>query len=734
MMKKIISAIILLSMMVSILSGCVGLDNKNENNYTISFKDGSIPLSPGQTYQIDPIITPEPENGLEITWTSSDNKVASVENGLVKGISVGEAAITATLPGGNSASCKVFVREADENDGGPDIPDVDVEYGGKVGNKCPPMDLDLVDGSGSVNVKDYLGKVVILNFWGTWCGPCKSELPSFDKIADEYSENVVVLAVHTTDAIKDAPAYINANYPDSNIIFAKDEKGAAVFDAYYSLLGGTGSYPTTFIIDKDGIVRYSEVGALSYAKLKSKIEMLGVKPNPTEDIPATDSNSYDGSAVTITFYHTMSVTKLQPTLDLYIAEFNKLYPNITIKHSAIGAYDDVFDVIRTEIPAGRGPNIAYCYSDHVASYMSADAVVSLDSLIDSKAEVTDAIGNKTILGLTDAQKADFVPGFYAEGRVFDTNGTMYTLPMSKSTEALYYDKTFFEEYGLKVPTTWDELEEVCAKIKAIDPDCIPLGYDSEANWFITMCMQYDPTGALYTQLSSTKDHFNFDNATTRAFVERFKRWYDLGYFTTEGLYGSYSSDLFTNTDPGSPRCYMVIGSTGGAYYQHPPMGDNGMPLFETGMAMIPQVDPSNPQVVLQGPSLCIFKKDNIQEVYASWLFVEFLTTNPEFQAAFSMASSYAPVIQSVRDNEVFSNWLSRANGFDNLAAMAVDLTLSQPNAYFVSPAFVGSSLARNQVGLLMINVFSSPRTDIEALIDEAFKKAIEECEYYVQQY
>ena len=63
---------------------------------------------------------------------------------------------------------------------------------------------------------------------------------------------------------------------------------------------------------------------------------------------------------------------------------------------------------------------------------------------------------------------------------------MYTLPMSKSTEALYYNKTFFEKNGLSVPTTWDEMEAVCARIKEIDPACVPLGYDSEANWFITM--------------------------------------------------------------------------------------------------------------------------------------------------------------------------------------------------------------------------------------------------------
>ena len=452
---------------------------------------------------------------------------------------------------------------------------------------------------------------------------------------------------------------------------------------------------------------------------------------------------YDGSEVTITFYQ--SGTRFQPDIEDYIAEFNKLYPNITIEHMEVGSYDDIFGQIKTEIAGGNQPHIAYCYPDHVASYLNAKAVVPLDDLINSQISVVDARGNTTILGLTDAQKADFIPAFYAEGAVYDEAGTMYTLPMSKNTEVLYYNKTFFEEHGLKVPTTWDEMEEVCAQIKAIDPDCIPLGYDNEDNWFITMCMQYDPSGALYTQFSDINDYFKFDNETTRAFVERFKRWYDLGYFTTEEIYGYYASGLLTNTtvnnDNGTPddssddfvqKCYMAISSTSGAIYHTPPKDTNGNPLFETGITTIPQVNPEKPQVALWGPSLCIFKQDNVQEVLASWLFVEFLTTNADFQAEYSMASGFAPVIQSAQNNAEFQQWLNSGNSYTNLAPLAIKLALSQTDAYYVVPAFIGSSRAKEQVGLIMVNVFSSDRTDIQALIDEEFKRAIEECEWWIK--
>src|SRR5574344_803577 len=173
---------------------------------------------------------------------------------------------------------------------------------------------------------------------------------------------------------------------------------------------------------------------------------------------------YDGSPVTVKFYHTMGAN-LSTVLNLYIPEFNKLYPNITIAAEQVGSYDDVRDQISTEITVGNQPNIAYCYPDHVALYNMAGVVATLDDLIESSEVVTRADGSTETLALTEAQKADFIEGYWNEGKQFG-DGLMYTLPWSKSTEVLYYNKTFFDNNGIKVPTTWDEMEEVCAAIKA----------------------------------------------------------------------------------------------------------------------------------------------------------------------------------------------------------------------------------------------------------------------------
>ena len=446
-------------------------------------------------------------------------------------------------------------------------------------------------------------------------------------------------------------------------------------------------------------------------KLISMLLVLMMVLSCASALADLNTDGYDGSAVTITFYHIINKDNQLEVLNNAIAEFNKEYPNITINAENAGSYNDILKRISEEINGGNQPNITFCYADHVAEYNKAGAVQTLDELI-----------NNPVVGLTDEQKADFVEGYYNEGMSFG-DGLMYTLPFYKSTEVLYYDATFFAANGLTVPTTWDEVEEVCAKIKEIDPKSIPLGYDSEGNWFITMTEQY---GSDYT--SATEPHYLFDNDTNKAFVKKFNEWYQKGYVTTAGLYGAYTSGLFTSTD--ETRCYMCIGSSAGATYQRPAKDADGNYPFEVGITTIPQADPENRKVISQGPSLCIFKKANEQEVIASWLFVKYLTTNVDFQAEFSMASGYVPVIKSVADNEVYADFLAKADGGNYISALSAKVCLEQQDAYYTSPAFNGSSTARDEVAALLPACLTIPDgSDVDAEIQKLFDKAIESCEY-----
>ncbi len=424
--------------------------------------------------------------------------------------------------------------------------------------------------------------------------------------------------------------------------------------------------------------------------------------------------------VEIKFYHTMGAD-LRGVLTNYIEQFNQLYPNIKVVEDSIGKYEDVRDQIGTELQGDDRPNLAYCYPDHVALFNQSKAVLPLnDFLVDGAYKdmtITRKDGTVEPMCFTQEQTDAFIEGYYKEGYMFDDGTKMYTLPFSKSTEVLFYNKTFFDNNKDKitVPKTWEEMGEVCKKIKEIDPNCTPLGYDSEANWFITMCEQY---GSPYT--SSNGEKFLFDNAKNREFVEMLLGWYKQGYFTTQEINKTYTSNLFTEK-----KSYMCIGSSAGAKNQSPGRVDD-VYAFEVGITSIPQVDPSNPKVISQGPSICIFKQDDPQEVLASWLLAKFLTTNIGFQAQFSSVSGYVPVIKTVTENKTYKDNLDKADGYGNITYLSAKVCMEQEKAYYTSPAFFGSTEARDQVGYLMQAVFTESKS-----IDEAFKQAIEECKYYV---
>ena len=159
----------------------------------------------------------------------------------------------------------------------------EIHEGSEVGDKCYGMDIPLYDENGltenTFNVTSNGGKITRINFWGTWCGPCVAELPHFDSIASEYADSVTVVAVHSNRLSSTATAYINENYPNSNIVFGKgfpNESGKMVDpEVYYTLLGGANnSYPMTVIVDQNGIIAAHYIGSITHEELVSDIEKL----------------------------------------------------------------------------------------------------------------------------------------------------------------------------------------------------------------------------------------------------------------------------------------------------------------------------------------------------------------------------------------------------------------------------------------------------------------------------
>lgn len=134
--------------------------------------------------------------------------------------------------------------------------------------------------------------------------------------------------------------------------------------------------------------------------------------------------------------------------------------------------------------------------------------------------------------------------------------------------------------------------------------------------------------------------------------------------------------------------------------------------FETEVMAIPQFDTANPQMISQGPSVCVFNKADHQEVMASWLFTQYLLTN-EVQIAYSETEGYVPVTNKARESEEYQDYLSRG-GEDNetyyeVKIKAAKLLLDHVDHTFVTPVFVGSTSLRDAAGQLIENTVKSVR-------------------------
>jgi thiol-disulfide isomerase/thioredoxin len=138
----------------------------------------------------------------------------------------------------------------------------------------PPVTLEydftVIDGSGNpVKLSDYVGKPIVLNFWASWCGPCKNEMPEFQQVFEEMGEQVQFLMVNATvsgDTVEKAKSFVGQSGYTFPVLF--DTRG----DALYTY--GVDAFPTTFFLDKTGTVASYVVGAISRETLLKGIGMV----------------------------------------------------------------------------------------------------------------------------------------------------------------------------------------------------------------------------------------------------------------------------------------------------------------------------------------------------------------------------------------------------------------------------------------------------------------------------
>ena len=403
-----------------------------------------------------------------------------------------------------------------------------------------------------------------------------------------------------------------------------------------------------------------------------------------------------------------------------VADFEALYPNVKVKLKLYTDYGRIYQDVITNIATKTTPDVCITYPDHIATYLTGnDIVVPLDDLM---ADEKYGLGGSE-LEFDSPKKDEIVEKFLLEGKI---EGVQYALPFMRSTEACYVNKTYVEKLGFTLPETltWEFMWQVAEAATAKDENgnykvngqktLIPVIYKSTDNMMIQMLRQ---KGAGYSNESGEVLLFN---DVTESLLLDIAKHAESGAFSTFKI-SSYPANFLN-----AGQCIFAIDSTAGATWMgaNAPLVDipeESMVDFETVVMTIPQFDPENPVMISQGPSLCVFNKDDPQRVMASWLFTQFLLTN-DVQIAYSQTEGYAPVTDKAQKSAEYTDYLSR-EGEDNqlyydIKLKATKLLIENTDKTFVTPVFNGSASLRNAAGQLIEEVTKAVRRNKK--VDNAF--------------
>lgn len=392
-----------------------------------------------------------------------------------------------------------------------------------------------------------------------------------------------------------------------------------------------------------------------------------------------------------------------------IADFESLYPNIKVTLKSYTDYGKIYNDVITNISTHTTPNICITYPDHIATYLSGDdIVVPLDSFMNDEKY---GFGGSEIL-FDSVEKDELIEKFINECKL---NEKYYAVPFMRSTEACYINKDYVEKLGYEVPDilTWDFIWEVSEAAMQKDSNdlylvngqktLIPFIYKSTDNMMISMLKQQD------AGYSTNDGDILLFNDTTKEILKTIAIHAKSKCFSTFKV-SSYPGNYFN-----AGQCIFAIDSTAGATWigTNAPLMDidkENVLNFETVVRAIPQYDISNPKMISQGPSICIFNKEDSQEVLASWLFTQYLLTN-EVQIAYSQTEGYVPVTKKAQENFEYKDYLSRSGENNELyydvKISASKLLLDNINNTFVTYVFNGSTSLRDAAGQLIEEVVKS---------------------------
>lgn len=432
----------------------------------------------------------------------------------------------------------------------------------------------------------------------------------------------------------------------------------------------------------------------------------------------------------ITFWAKNDSNKSQ--VDIYkeaIEQFEALYPNVHIVLKLYTDYTKIYNDVITNISTNTTPNVCITYPDHIATYLTGNnTIVDLDELMIDK---NYGLGGEKLL-FNAPKKDEIIPEFLEECKIGEK---YYALPYMRSTEALYINKDFVEKLGYEVPDilTWDFVWEVSEKAMAKDSEdnfilngqktLIPFIYKSTDNMAISILKQMN------ADYSTANGEVLMFNETTREVLKTIGEHAKTGAFSTFKI-SSYPANYLN-----AGQCIFAVDSTAGATWMgcDAPLMDipeEEIIRFETVVRPIPQVDVNDPKMISQGPSICVFNKQDSQEVLASWLFTQYLLTN-QIQCAYSGTEGYIPVTSKALNSKEYIDYLANSgsdnNKYYSIKIDASKLLIDNTTNTFVTPVFNGSASLRIAAGQVIEETCKAVRrnkTVNDEFLDDLFDNMI----------
>lgn len=373
---------------------------------------------------------------------------------------------------------------------------------------------------------------------------------------------------------------------------------------------------------------------------------------------------------TVTFWHAMNGAQ-EESLTKLTDEFMADNPNIKIELQNQSQYSDLQAKINSTLPSPKDlPTITQAYPGWLWNAAQDEMLVDLGDYIDN-----DTIGW--------GEQEEIRPSLL-EGAQID--GVQYGIPFNKSTEMLFYNADMLNEYGVDVPTNFDELKAASQTIyEKSDGKVVGAGFDSLNNYYAI--------GMKNQGVDFDKD-LQLDSDESKEIINYYAEGVKDGYFRIAGS-DQYLSGPFANE-----QVAMFIGSIAGEGY----VKKDTEGKFEYGVS--PRPEAINLQ---QGTDLYMFNSATAQERTAAFEYMKFLTS-PEAQMEWAVDTGYMPVVESVLESDAYKN-NPDTKVASELAAATKEL--------FSIPVVENSDSAYNEVRAIMENILSNTDKDVDQLIEEA---------------